>query len=303
MIPWFLVTFFLLTASLYSETILVFGGKTGWIGQEIVQVIRRLGHDAVCATSRLEHQQDMIDEIDRIKPDAIVNCAGLIGKPNVDWCETHKIETLRVNVLGTLNLIDAAYLRNIHLTNITTGCIYEYDETHPERGGMGFTERDSPNFDGSFYSRSKIQMEALALEYPNVLNLRIKMPIGRDVTRGFVAKIVGYKKVIDVANSFCILDDLLPIAVDMTLQKIKGNFNFVNPGVLSHAEILQLYKKYVDPKHSWEVFTVEEQNTILKARRANAELSPAKLMELYPNIPDVRNSLIQIFMKIAQAKG
>ncbi len=297
---WILTLSFLLTISLKAETILVFGGKTGWIGQEIVKSIHVLGHQAVCATSRLEHSQDILEEIDRVKPDAIVNCAGIIGKPNVDWCESHKIETIRVNVLGTLNLIDAAYSRSIHITNVSTGCIYEYDVVHPERSGLGFTENDPPNFNGSFYSRTKILMETLALEYPNVLNLRIKMPISGDLNHGFVAKIVGYKKVIDIANSLSILDDLIPIAVDMTLQKIKGNFNFVNPGVLSHTEVLQLYKAYVDPTHSWETFSVEEQNGILKARRANAELSPAKLLELYPNIPHIRNSLIRIFKNLAQ---
>ena len=296
---WIFTLSFLLTLSLDAETILVFGGKTGWIGQEMVKSIHSLGHHAVCATSRLEHPQDILNEIDRVKPDAIVNCAGIIGKPNVDWCETHKIETIRVNVLGTLNLIDAAHSRDIHITNVSTGCIYEYDATHQERSGIGFTENDPPNFNGSFYSRTKILMEALALEYPNVLNLRIKMPISGDLKRGFVAKIVGYKKVIDVPNSLCILDDLIPIAVDMTLRKIKGNFNFVNPGVLSHTEVLQLYKTYVDPNHSWETFSVEEQNGILKARRANAELSPAKLLELYPNIPDIKDSLIRIFKHLA----
>ena len=31
--------------------------------------------------------------------------AGLTGRPNVDWCESNKQSTVRVNVMGTLNLI------------------------------------------------------------------------------------------------------------------------------------------------------------------------------------------------------
>lgn len=282
----------------FAETILVFGGKTGWLGQEIVKIIQGSGHIAVCATSRLENCQSIEEEIERIKPDAILNCAGIIGKPNVDWCETHAIETLRVNVIGTIHLADAAYDYGLHVTNLSTGCIYEYDTEHPERGGVGFTEKEEPNFKGSFYSRSKIVMETLLLEYPNVLNLRIKMPVGSDLKNGFVAKIIKYKNVVNIANSLCVLDDLLPIAVDMTLKRVKGNYNFVNPGVISHHEVLNLYKEYIDPSHSWESISVEDQDKTLKARRANAELSPAKLLELYPDIPNIRDSLIKLFIKM-----
>ena len=35
--------------------------------------------------------------------------------------------------------------------------------------------------------------------------------------------------------------------------------NFTNPGAISHNEILQLYKDYVDPEFEWSNFTVEEQ--------------------------------------------
>lgn len=58
-------------------------------------------------------------------------------------------------MIGTLNLCDVAFLRNIHVTNFATGCIYEYDESHPIESGVGFKEEDPPNFVDSFYSRTK----------------------------------------------------------------------------------------------------------------------------------------------------
>ena len=27
-----------------------------------------------------------------------------VGRPNVDWCEDHKVETIRTNVIGCLNV-------------------------------------------------------------------------------------------------------------------------------------------------------------------------------------------------------
>jgi dTDP-4-dehydrorhamnose reductase len=283
---------------LRAKTFLVFGGKTGWIGQKIVTIISDLGHTPRCAVSRLEDREAIIQEIRETKPDYIINAAGITGKPNVDWCEDHKQETIRTNLIGTLNLADIAFMHNIHLTNISTGCIYEYDDKHPARSGIGFTEEEAPNFTGSFYSRTKIQMESLMLEYPNVLHLRVKMPVSTESDKGFVSKIIRYKKVVNVPNSLTVLDDLLPIAVDMTLKEVKGNFNFVNPGAISHHEVLELYKKYIDPAHVYEGFTVEEQDKMLKARRANAELSVAKLLKLYPNIPHIKDSLIALFKRI-----
>jgi hypothetical protein len=38
----------------------------------------------------LENIEQVAAEIDAIKPTHVFNCAGLTGRPNVDWCEDHK---------------------------------------------------------------------------------------------------------------------------------------------------------------------------------------------------------------------
>jgi hypothetical protein len=59
-----------------------------------------------------------------------------------------------------------------------------------------------------------------------------------------------------------VLSDLLPISVQLLEEKATGTFNFTNPGVISHNEILRLYKQHVDPDFHWENFTLEEQNKV-----------------------------------------
>ncbi len=282
-----------------NKTFLIFGGKTGWIGQKIVKLISEQKHIIIIADSRLENRQDIINEIEKTKPDFIINAAGINGRPNVDWCEDNKQKTIRVNIIGTLNLIDLSYLYNIHLTNISTGCIYQYDSKHSIENNIGFTERDEPNFNGSFYSRSKTISEKLILEYPNVLNLRFRMPISHENhERNFITKITNYKKIINIPNSVTVLEDLLPIAIDMTLKEIKGNYNFVNPGIISHNEILDLYKECINPNFTYENFTIEEQSKILKAGRSNCHLDVAKLLLFYPNIPDIKFSIKKVFERM-----
>jgi len=283
------------TSCLAGDTVLVFGGKTGWIGEKIVRILQEQGENPICATARLEDRQAIIAEIEKTQPQRIINAAGIIGKPNVDWCEDHKLETIRTNVMATLVLMDVAYEKNLHVTNISTGCIYHYDENHPVGSDIGFTEEEKPNFIGSFYSRTKGMLEELISHYPNVLNLRVKMPF--DEEKGFVAKIIHYARVVNIPNSLCDLNSLLPKAVDMSKKEVTGIFNFVNPGTVSHNQVLELYKKYVDPAYHYENFSIEEHNACLKARRANAELNPAKLLALYPDIPHIHDALILLFTK------
>lgn len=282
-----------------KKKFLIFGGITGWIGQKVVKLLERDNYLVYCAKSRLENRKDLEQEIASIKPDFVINAAGVTGRPNIDWCEDHKQETIRANIIGALNLADICYLHNIHLTNFATGCIYEYDTSHPMYGNIGFTEIDEPNFQGSFYSKTKIMIEKLLNEYPNILNLRLRMPISDDLHhRNFITKISNYAKVVNIPNSMTILHDLLPIAIEMTIRKLTGNYNFVNPGTISHNEILDLYKKYIDPKFVYTNFTIEEQNKILKSKRSNNELDTSKLLKEFPLIPTIKESIIKVFERM-----
>jgi nucleoside-diphosphate-sugar epimerase len=285
--------------SLDAKIFLVFGGERGWIGQKIVTLLRNQNHDVHCAASRLEQREAIEKEIDHIKPDYIINAAGITGRPNIDWCESHKYETLRSNVIGLLILVDVAFLRGIHVTNLASGCIYNYDEQHPLDSGIGFTEDEEPNFWGSFYSYTKVMAEKLIQHYPNILNLRLRMPITSDLhPRSLLGKIIHYKKLINIPNSMTILDDLLPLIPIMIERNLTGIYNFVNPGTISHNQLMELYKHYVDPDHQYENFSIEEQNRILKAPRSNCELSTHKLLQEFPNLPHIQDSMITVFRSI-----
>ena len=289
----------LLLSAENPKVFLVYGGNTGWIGQKVVQLLQDQHHSVICGESRLEDREQLAQEILSIKPDYIINAAGVTGRPNVDWCEDNQQETIRTNIIGTLNLADLAYLNKIHMTNFGTGCIYAYDDAHPLGSGIGFTELDAPNFSGSFYSKTKIFTDTLFQSYPNVLNLRLRMPISSDLhPRNFVTKITHYQKVVNIPNSMSILDDLLPISIEMAQRGLTGNYNFTNPGTISHNEILALYKEYIDPNFTWENFSLEEQNKILKAGRSNNELDVTKLVSEFPDLPTIQQSIRRTFERM-----
>ena len=69
-----------------------------------------------------------------------------------------QIEVIRANVVGTLTLADVTNERGIHLTIYATGCIFHYDKDFPQDSGIGFKEDDTPNFTGSYYSKTKVRV-------------------------------------------------------------------------------------------------------------------------------------------------
>jgi len=204
-----------------KQKYLIFG-KNGWIGGKLIDLLKEQGKTVVLGQSRLENREALFAELDEVKPTHVLDAAGVTGRPNIDWCETHQVETIRTNVIGTLNLAEGCHLKGIHMTLYATGCIFEYDEKHPI-GGPGFTEEDAPNFFGSFYSKTKAYMEDMLKSYKNVCILRVRMPISDDLNpRNFVTKIVSYDRVVDVPNSMTVLTDLLPISLIMSQRKLTG---------------------------------------------------------------------------------
>jgi len=302
-------------------------GRTGWIGGLLGKICEKQGIPYEYGKGRLEERSQLLEDIRNVKPTHVFNAAGVTGRPNVDWCETHKQDTIRTNVVGTLNLADVCREQGLLMINYATGCIFEYNAKHPEGSGIGFKEEDTPNFTGSFYSKTKamvssllsfllswdfllllhnawkltslllivVQVEELLKDYDNVCTLRVRMPISSDLSnpRNFITKIARYDKVVNIPNSMTILDELLPISIEMAKRDCRGIWNFTNPGVVSHNEILEMYKKYINPEFKWTNFTLEEQAKVIVAPRSNNEMDASKLKAEFPELLSIKDSLIK----------
>ena len=140
-------------------------GAAGWIAGHLVNLLKGDSREVFTSTVRMEEREQVREELDRVGPTHVLVAAGCTGRPNVDWCEDHKLETVRSNVIGTLNIVDVCAMRGVHCTVFATGCIYQYDEEHPW-DGPGFVETDPPNFFGSFYSLTKAHLEEVTISLP-----------------------------------------------------------------------------------------------------------------------------------------
>ena len=61
-----------------------------------------------------------------------------------------------------------------------------------------------------------------------------------------------------------------------------GIYNFCNPGAISHNEVLDLYKKHIDPSYVYTNFSLDEQAQILKAGRSNNTLGNFMIEKNFP---------------------
>jgi 3,5-epimerase/4-reductase len=189
---------------------------------------------------------------------------------------------------------------SLSLTAAARRCIYTYDAAHPV-GGAPFTEADAPNYVGSFYSLTKGMVDKLSPHYAHALTLRLRMPISDDLSpRNFITKITAYARVINVPNSVTVLHDMLPVAAAMMERGVTGLFNFTNPGVVSHNDILEGYKREIDPSFWFANFSEEEQSKVLKAGRCNNHLDVAKLQAAVPDmrIPPADEAVAGVFARM-----
>jgi 3,5-epimerase/4-reductase len=285
-------------------TVLLYGGR-GWIGSQLSTLLSNDYRVSLSYTSdvRVDDVDAVCQEMDRVQPTHVICCIGRThgvydGKviPTIDYLEKPgKLrDNVRDNLAAPITLAHLCQQRNIHMTYLGTGCIFEYDDIHDER--LGFKESDAPNFFGSSYSIVKGYTDQLMRLFP-VLNVRIRMPITAESNpRDFITKIVGYERICSVANSMTVLDELLPLMVDMSLTKRTGTINLVNPGTITHEEVLTLYREYVDPDKTWKTMTYEEQNQLLASKRSNNMLDTSLLESWYP-VTDIYTAVKKALQK------
>ena len=280
-------------------------GTNGWIGNKVYTHIKSMKQniEVVQGNSRVNDINQLEKEIQEVQPTHVIS---LIGRTHgtyegtyigtIDYLEKpgKVYENVRDNLFSPIVLAILCKKHNMHFTYLGTGCIFKFDEEHPFGDETtGFTEGSLPNFFGSGYSVVKgFTDELMHLFDDSVLNLRIRMPITDELNpRNFITKIITYEYICSIPNAMTVLDELLPYVLNMAKNNITGTINLTNPGLVSHNEILEMYKDIVDPEFTWKNFTPEEQSKILDADRSNNCLDTTKLSTMYHDIKNIKESV------------
>ncbi len=254
--------------------------------------------DAVGSEAWISSKADVLAEIDKHKPDAVLNAAGIVGKPNVDWCESNQVETVQGNTILPLVIAEACQERGVYLLHLGTGCVFYGPSPDPK----GWTETDHAN-PSAVYTRSKYAADLMLTTLPNVGIARLRMPIDeRPSPANLIDKIASFKQVIDVANSVTILSDLIDACYKLIQKHGTGVFHTVNPGIMRHRDLIALYEQYVDPNHKNEWIT--EQDLVSRGlavkKRSNCIMQSERLKALGIEMRPVDVALRDTMIRYAQ---
>ena len=259
---------------------LIFGN--GYLGNKFNEFLE----ESTLSEARINSVEDVKTEIQKHNPEFIINCAGKTGKPNVDWCEENKIETLEGNILVPTYMAIACKQLNKKMVNIGSGCIY-----YGIQEGQSFTEEDVPNFEGSYYSRTKLISEKILSDF-NVLMIRLRMPIdGHPGPRNLLTKLLGYKQIVNIPNSITVIPDLLSITKQLMDKNQTGIFNVVNKNPITHGDLLKIYEEISNKKLNYELIDPNSLDQITLAGRSNCVLSTEKLEKLGIIVPETKEAL------------
>ncbi len=264
-------------------------GSTGFIGSQLKEALLEKGYEVADPRIEVRNLDEVRQAIETHQPDYVVNATGITGKPNVDWCEDQPGETYSVNLSGAVNVATAALEKNLKVAHMSSGCIYDGDNE-----GKGYSEEDEPNFFGSLYSRTRVLSDKALREFPNVLQLRIRIPImGSSHRKNLIDKLCQYPQMINMTNSCTVMEDFIPATIKLMEMGETGVMNMTNMGAMNHVGIMSVYKEIVDPNYEINVMSDEDQAK-LNARRSNTVLNTDKREALGVHMPPLEESLRRV---------
>ncbi|KAK9037750.1 hypothetical protein V6N11_022651 [Hibiscus sabdariffa] len=145
-------------ANRYTQKIILNLGAAGVIASHVCnQLILHDPNYKIVALDKLEHCSSLKN----------LDISSLIGRLKVDWCEAHKLETIRTNVVGMLTLVDTCKEHQLLVINYATGA------THSLGTEVGFKKEDKPKFIGYVYSKIKSMIEGVLREFDSVFSIEM----------------------------------------------------------------------------------------------------------------------------------
>lgn len=280
--------------------ILLLGG-TGYVGSAFQKFFQQnnITFKNISRAERDYTRPEILRQIiEEIKPDFLVNCAGYTGKPNVDACELHKLETLEGNVTFPGHIMEVCQELQLPWGHVSSGCIYSGNTSDSQ----GFRETDAPNFDFrhnncSFYSGTKALAEELLKDAANLYLWRLRVPFNNLADkRNILNKWITYDTLLDVANSLSQVDEFARACYECFAKKIPyGIYNMTNPGVITTREATDLIKKYNVSNKNFKFFVNEDEfmKTAAKTPRSSCVLNCDKRENAGVHMTEVHEAVEQ----------
>jgi dTDP-4-dehydrorhamnose reductase len=213
--------------------------------------------------------------------EAIINTA---AKTSIDWCEKRENwkEAFHSNVTGALHVAKLCHEGGLHLTHISSACIFE--SLTPEDVK---TEASVPN-PQCFYAYTKMWAEELIAPYKPLI-ARIRLPVSFDLNakRNTIYKLLRYSDIVDTQESVTVVEDFIEALKPLIDKGADGIYHLINEGTISPDEIATIFRHphITIGKHTLASITAD------RAKRVSTIAANTKL----PKLPDIQVRIRDIF--------
>lgn len=253
-------------------------GTNGQLGYDIVKELENKGYKDIVATDRetldITNKQQVEEKIFQEKPDVIFHCAAYTA---VDKAEDDPDSCKRVNVEGTVNLVEVASKIGAKFVYISTDYVFD-----GEKDGM--YEVDDKTNPQSVYGKTKYQGEEAVRTLEKHFIVRISWVFGKN-GKNFIKtmlRLADEKEelnvVADQIGSPTYTKDLAKLLVEMAGSEEYGTYHATNEGFCSWADLADYAVKKSGKSMKINKITSEEYPQKAK-RPKNSKMSKDKLVE------------------------
>jgi len=287
-------------------------GASGYVGHAFAGELRRRGHCFIPLTRRAIDYTNfelLFDYVRSMRPEFIINAAGLTGSPNVDACELAREGTLAANTLLPQMVARVCAMTHTPWGHVSSGCIYsgakvledgrrrvEKNLNQPEfrrflaeqpENVFGFTEWDEPNFSFhcppcNFYSGTKVLAEEAIRGSGPCYIWRAGIPFNeREELRNLLWRIQKYPKVYNGVHPLSHVADFVRACLNLWEGESPfGIYNVVNPGVVTTPQVVEMIQRILKPDRDFEFWKDDEEfyRGAARSPRSNCILEIAKLL-------------------------
>ena len=250
----------------------------GWIGNLLKAY---LGDKATIFQGKINDFNSEIGE----QYDVWINTA---AKTQIDWVEKNREEAFDVNAIQANYLASMAKECGKKYVFFSSACIFESSDINDIK-----YEDSEPN-PKCFYAETKVMAEKLILQVnPDSLIIRPRLPLSeKPHPRNTINKLLSYDKINGNQESVTVVEDMIPVLIDLIDKNEKGVFHLVNEGTISPAEIATAFK------HPFTLVTKQEQDERLakegRAKRVTTYVG-SKRIKLLPNIRERMTKLVETY--------
>ena len=276
-------------------------GGSGYVGQAYQKLLTSKGISFKNLKRKDLDYTDvptLITALQKDKPDFLINSAGYTGKPNVDACESDKMNCLFGNAILPGRIAEACEATNTPWGHVSSGCIY----TGSRDDGTEFTEADAPNFtfrqnNCSFYSGTKALGEEILKDTDNVYLWRLRIPFDNiESPRNYLTKLIRYENLLEASNSISQLDEFVAATFACWEKRVPfGTYNVTNPGYVTTREVVELIIESGLSTKTFNFFKDESEFMVKAAKtpRSNCIMSSEKLAAAGITMTPVKEAIRQ----------